>query len=175
MNKVEKTQVISILTDKFANSSVFYLTDSSKLTVEQINKLRGICYEKDVEFKVIKNTLARLALEANSEDKGFEPLYEALKGPTAIMFSETGNLPAKIISEFRKDYDRPILKAAYIDSAVYIGDDKLESLKNIKSKEELIGDIITLLQSPVKTVLGSLQSGGNTISGLLKALEERVQ
>lgn len=174
MNKAEKTQVISILTDKFANSSVFYLTDSSKLTVEQINKLRGICYEKDVEFKVIKNTLAKKALEANAEDKGFEPLYEALKGPTAIMFSDTGNVPAKIISEFRKDYDRPILKAAYVDTAVYIGDDQLDTLKNIKSKEELIGDIITLLQSPVKTVLGSLQSGGNTITGLLKALEERA-
>jgi large subunit ribosomal protein L10 len=174
MNKAEKTQVISFLTDKFANSSVFYLTDSSKLTVEQINKLRGICYEKDVEFKVIKNTLARLAMEPNADEKGFEPLYEALKGPTAIMFSDTGNLPARIISEFRKEYDRPILKAAYVDSSVYIGDEQLITLTNLKSKEELIGDIITLLQSPVKTVIGSLKSGGNTISGLLKALEERA-
>lgn len=174
MNKAEKTQVISILTDKFANSSVFYLTDSSTLTVEQINKLRRICFEKDIEFKVVKNNLVRLAMEANADDKGFEPLYEALKGPTAIMFSDTGNLPAKVISEFRKDYDRPILKAAYVDSAVYIGDDELDNLKNIKSKEELIGDIITLLQSPTKNVIGSLKSGGNTISGLLKALEERA-
>lgn len=174
MNKAEKTQVISILTDKFANSSVFYLTDSSTLNVEQINKLRGICFEKDIEFKVVKNNLARLAMEANADEKGFEPLFEALKGPTAIMFSGTGNLPAKVISEFRKDYDRPILKAAYVDTAVYIGDDQLDTLKNIKSKEELIGDIITLLQSPTKNVIGSLKSGGSTITGLLKALEERA-
>ena len=174
MNKAEKTQVISILTDKFANSSVFYLTDSSTLTVEQINKLRGICFEKDVEFKVIKNTLAKLAMKPNAEEKGFEPLYEALKGPTAVMFSDTGNLPAKIIAEFRKEYDRPILKAAYVDSSVYIGDDQLDTLKNIKSKEELIGDIITLLQSPTKNVIGSLKSGANTVTGLLKALEERA-
>ncbi|HHH52677.1 MAG TPA: 50S ribosomal protein L10 [Bacteroidetes bacterium] len=174
MNKTEKTQIISILADKFANSSVFYLTDSSTLTVEQINKFRRICFEKGVEFKVVKNTMARLAMEANAEEKGFEPLYDALKGPTAIMFSDTGNLPAKIISEFRKDFERPILKAAYVESAVYFGDDKLEDLTKIKSKEELIGDIITLLQSPVKNVIGSLKSGGNTISGLLKALEERA-
>ncbi len=174
MNKTEKTQIISILADKFANSSVFYLTDSSTLTVEQINKFRRICFEKGVEFKVVKNTMARLALESNSEEKGFEPLYDALKGPTAIMFSDTGNLPAKIISEFRKDFDRPILKAAYVESAIYFGDDKLEDLTKIKSKEELIGDIIALLQSPVKNVIGSLKSGGNTIAGLLKALEERA-
>ncbi len=174
MNKAQKTEVISFLTDKFANSSVFYLTDSSTLTVEQVNKLRRICFEKDVEFKVIKNTLSRKALEPSAEEKGFEPLYEHLKGPTAIMFSETGNLPAKIIKEFRKEYERPILKAAYIDSAVYAGDDQLDTLAKIKSKEELIGDIIGLLQSPVKNVVGSLQSSGNTISGLLKALEERA-
>ncbi len=174
MNKAEKTRVISILADKFANSSVFYLTDSSTLTVEQVNKLRRICFEKDVEFKVVKNNLARLAMESSAGEKGFEPLYDALKGPTAIMFSDTGNLPAKIISEFRKDFDRPILKAAYIESAVYFGDENLDTLKNIKSKEELIADIIALLQSPVKNVVGSLKSGGNTIMGLLKALEERA-
>ena len=113
-------------------------------------------------------------MESNAEEKGFEPLYDALKGPTAIMFSDTGNLPAKIIAEFRKDFERPILKAAYIESAVYFGDDKLDALKSIKSKEELIADIIALLQSPIKNVVGSLKSGGNTISGLLKALEERA-
>jgi large subunit ribosomal protein L10 len=174
MNKAEKTRVISILADKFANSSVFYLTDSSTLTVEQVNKLRRICFEKNVEFKVVKNNLARLAMESNAEEKGFEPLYDALKGPTAIMFSETGNLPAKIIAEFRKNFERPILKAAYIESAVYFGDDQLDALKSIKSKEELIADIIALLQSPIKNVVGSLKSGGNTITGLLKALEERA-
>ncbi len=174
MNKTEKTRVISLLTDKFADNSVFYLMDSSTLTVEQVNKLRRICFEKNVEFKVVKNNLARLAMEPNAEEKGFQPLYDALKGPTAIMFADTGNLPAKIISEFRKDHDKPVLKAAYIESALYFGDESLEALKSIKSKEELIGDIIALLQSPVKNVIGSLKSGGDTISGLLKALEERA-
>lgn len=174
MKKVEKTQTISELTDKLSSASVFYLTDSSSLTVEQINKFRRICFEKGVEYKIIKNKLAKLAMEASPSEKGFEPLYEALKGPTGIMFAENGNLPAKIILEFRKEFDKPVLKAAYVDSAVYFGDDQLKTLKSLKSKEEIIGDIIALLQSPVKQVLGSLQSGGQTVMGLLKALEERA-
>jgi large subunit ribosomal protein L10 len=174
MNKVEKTQNISALTEKFASASVLYLTDSSTLTVEQVNKFRRVCFEKGVEFKVVKNKLAKLAMGASPVEKGFESLYDALKGPTAIMFADNGNLPAKIILEFRKEFERPLLKAAYVDTAVYYGDDKLEALKNIKSKEELIGDVIALLQSPIKRVLGSVQSGGNTIMGLLKALEERA-
>ncbi|MGE5354922.1 MAG: 50S ribosomal protein L10 [Deltaproteobacteria bacterium] len=174
MNKVEKTQNISELTEKFSSASVLYLTDSSTLSVEQINKFRRICFEKGVEFKVVKNKLAKKAMSASPVEKGFDALFDALKGPTGIMFAENGNLPAKIILEFRKEFERPVLKAAYVDTAVYYGDDKLESLKNIKSKEELIGDIIALLQSPAKRVIGSLQSGGNTIMGLLKALEERA-
>jgi large subunit ribosomal protein L10 len=174
MNKVEKTQNISELAEKFSSASVLYLTDSSTLSVEQVNKFRRICFEKGVEFKVVKNKLAKKAMGESPSEKGFDGLYDALKGPTAIMFAENGNLPAKIILEFRKEFDRPILKAAYVDTAIYYGDDKLEALKNIKSKEELVGDIIALLQSPVKRVLGSLQSGGNTIMGLLKALEERA-
>jgi large subunit ribosomal protein L10 len=174
MNKVEKTQNISELAEKFSSASVLYLTDSSTLSVEQVNKFRRICFEKGVEFKVVKNKLAKKAMGESPSEKGFDALYDALKGPTAIMFAENGNLPAKIILEFRKEFDRPLLKAAYVDTAIYYGDDKLEALKNIKSKEELVGDIIALLQSPVKRVLGSLQSGGNTIMGLLKALEERA-
>jgi large subunit ribosomal protein L10 len=174
MNKVEKTRTISELADKLANSSVFYLTDSSSLTVEQINKFRRICFDKGIEYRVVKNTLTKLAMDASPAEKGFEPLYEALKGPTGIMFAENGNLPAKIILEFRKEFDRPVLKAAYVDSAVYFGDEALKSLKSLKSKEEIIADIIALLQSPVKHVLGSLQSGGQTVMGLLKALEERA-
>ena len=174
MNKVEKTQNISALTEKFSSASVLYLTDSSTLTVEQINKFRRICFDKGVEFKVVKNKLAKLAMSASPEDKGFESLFDALKGPTAIMFAENGNLPAKIILEFRKEFDRPLLKAAYIDMAVYYGDDKLDALKKIKSKEELLGDLIALLQSPMKQVLGSVKSGGSTVMGLLKALEERA-
>lgn len=175
MTRSEKTQVIEDLKAKLADAQYFYITDSSELTVAQVSQLRALCYEKGVEMKVVKNTLAKKAMESFGEERGFANLYEALKGPTAIMFSETGNVPAKLIKEFRQSYDKPLLKAAYIDSDVFIGDDQLDALKSLKSKEELIGDVILLLQSPIKNVLGSLQSGGNTLSGLLKALEERAE
>lgn len=173
MTKAQKTALIAELKQKFSESSFFYITDSSTLTVEQVNKLRALCYEKGVEMKVVKNTLAIKALEENAEEKNYTPLFDALKGPTAILFAETGNVPAKVIKEFREKNERPILKAAYIDSDIFMGDDQVEALASLKSKEDLIGDIILLLQSPVKNVLGSLQSGGNTIAGLVKALQER--
>ncbi len=175
MTREEKTQAIAALKDKFENNQYFYVTDSSTLTVGQVNKLRGLCHEKGVELKVVKNTLVKKALEQAEGENGYEQLYEALTGPTAIMFSETANVPAKLIKEFREKFDRPVLKAAYIDSDVFLGDDQVEVLAALKSKEELIGDVILLLQSPIKNVLGSIQSGGNTISGLLKALEDRAQ
>jgi len=175
MTRAEKTTAIAELKEKFSNNSFFYLTDSSTLTVEQVNKLRGLCFEKGVEMKVVKNTLAIKALQDAPEEKGYAQLYESLKGPTAIMFTETANVPAKIIEEFRKGHERPILKAAYIDTSVYVGDDQVKALAALKSKEELIGEIISLLQSPAKTVISSLQSGGSTIMGLLKALEERAE
>jgi len=133
---------------------------------------RRKCFEKGVEIKVLKNTLVRKALE-QVNDTAYTDLYDALKGPTAIMFSETSNVPAKLIKEFRKDHEKPVLKAAYIDSDIFLGDEQVEQLSNLKSKDELIGDVLLLLESPIKNVLGSLQSGGNTLSGLLKALEER--
>ena len=173
MNKTEKTQLIEVLKEKFDSAQYFYIADSSTLTVDDINKLRALCYEKGVEMRVVKNTLAQKALDSFGEDKNFGPLSEALKGPSTLFFSETGNAPAKVIKEYRDGGERPILKAAYIDSDVYMGDDQLDVLTALKSKEELIGDIIVLLQSPIKNVLGSLQSGQNTISGLLKALENR--
>ena len=173
MNKNEKTQLIEDLKVKLADAQYFYITDSSELTVAQVNQLRGLCYKQGVEMKVVKNTLARKALESFGEDKGFEGLYDALKGPTTILFSETGNVPAKLIKEFRESHDKPLLKAAYIDSDVFIGDDQLDVLKSLKSKEELIGEVIVLLQSPIKNVLGSLESGKSTLAGLVKALEER--
>ncbi len=173
MTRADKTAAIAELKDKFSNNNFFYLTDSSTMTVEQVSKLRRMCFENDVEMKVIKNTLAIKALEDQPEDRGFNALFESLKGPTAIMFSSTANLPAKLIKEYRGKDERPILKAAYIDSDVYIGDDQLAALAALKSKEDLIGEVISLLQSPIKNVIGSLQSGGNTLSGLLKALEER--
>lgn len=175
MTRAEKTTAIAELKEKFSNNSFFYLTDSSTLTVEQVNKLRGLCYEKGVEMKVVKNTLAIKALEDAPEEKGYAELYESLKGPTAIMFTETANVPAKIIEEFRKDSERPILKAAYIDTSVYVGDDQIKTLAALKSREELIGEIIGLLQSPAKNLISSLQSGGSTIMGLLKSLEERAE
>lgn len=174
MTKEEKSLIINDLREKFASNSYFYIADSSKLNVEQINNLRALCFEKGVEMKVVKNTLAQKALEKDAEERGFEGLYVALKGPTTLLFSDTGNVPAKLIKEFRKKHDRPLLKAAYIDSDIFIGDEQVEVLASLKSREELVGDIILILQSPIKNVLGSVQSAGQTISGLLKALEERA-
>jgi len=175
MNKQDKTQLIEDLKAKFDSAQYFYIADSSTLTVGEVNKLRALCYEKGVEMKVVKNTLAQKALDSFGEERGFGQLNEALKGPSTLFFSETGNAPAKLIKEYRESSERPILKAAYIDSDVYLGDDQLEALSSLKSREELIGDVIVLLQSPIKNVLGSLQSGQNTISGLLKALENRAE
>ena len=175
MTRAEKDMVIDELKGKFSENQFFYLTDSSTLTVAEVNDLRRMCFEKGVEMRVVKNKLAIKAMEALAEEKNLEPLYDALKGPTTILFTETSNVPAKIIEEYRKTHEMPVLKAAYIDSDVYLGDDELKTLASLKSKEELVGDVIMLLQSPIKNVLGSLQSGGNTISGLLKALENRTE
>ncbi len=173
MTRSDKATAIEQLKEKFENSQFFYIADSSALTVEAVNKLRALCYEKDVEMKVVKNTLAIKALE-QLEGDGYSELHAQLKGPSTIMFAETANAPAKLIKEFRKSHDKPVLKGAYIDSDIYTGDDAVDMLAALKSKEELIGDIILLLQSPIKNVVGSLQSGGSTISGLLKALENRA-
>jgi len=173
MTRTEKGTQIEELKEKFSNSSFFYLTDSSTLTVEEVSELRGMLYEKGIEMKVVKNTLAKKALEASADEKGYAPLYDALKGPTAVLFTETANSPARVIEEFRKKHEKPTLKAAYIDTDVFFGDDQLKALAALKSKEELVGEIITLLQSPAKTVISALKSGGSTISGLLKALEQR--
>ncbi len=175
MTKAEKTATIEALKEKFASSEFFYLTDSSTLTVAEVNDFRRLCFQKGIEMKVVKNTLVKKALEDAPEEKRYQDLYEALKGPTAILFTETANLPARVLKDYRENNEKPVLKAAYIDSSVYVGDDQIETLSKLKSKEELIGEVIVLLQSPVKNVLGSLQSAGNTLSGLLKALEERAE
>jgi len=174
MTRQEKATVIEELKEKFENNDFFYITDSSTLTVQEVNSFRQLCFEKGVEMKVVKNTLAQKALESAPEEKNYAQIYEALKGPTAFLFTETANVPARLIKEFREDHDRPILKAAYIDTSVYMGDDQIEPLTKLKSKEELLGEVIGLLQSPIKNVISSLQSGGQTLSGLLKALEERA-
>ena len=138
--------------------------------------LRRRFFEKGIEMRVVKNTLTRKALEsAASDTNNFEGLYDALKGPTAILFTDVANTPAKVIKEFRKEKDgnKPQIKAAYIDSAIYLGDDQLEALANLKSKEDLLGELISLLQSPMSNLLSQIGSGGQNVMGLLKALEER--
>jgi len=173
MTRTEKATAVEELKQKFEEYSFFYLTDSSTLTVEQINKLRRECFEKEVEMKVVKNTLVAKAFEGAPEEKNYGKLLESLKGPTSIMFSKVANVPAKVIEEFRKKSDYPILKAAYVDADIFVGDDQVKALASLKSKEDLIGDVIMLLQSPMKNLLGSLQSGQGTLTGILKTLESK--
>ena len=173
MTRKEKGEVLEALTQKFRDAEFFYVADTSTLTVAESNELRAAAHEAGVTVQVVKNTLARKALEAVAEEKNAEGIYEALQGPTALMFGESAKAPASIIKEFRRTHERPVLKGAYIDSAIYLGDDHLDALTKIKSREELVGDVILLLQSPAKNVVSALSSGGQTISGLLKALEER--
>lgn len=171
MNKAEKQATIDSLTEKFSNANFFYFTDTSGLSVEKINKLRRICFEKGINLQVAKNTLIKKALVSGG--KFSDELGPVLNGPTAIMFTETGNVPAKVIKAFRAGGDKPALKAAYIDSAIYVGENQLEALINVKSKEELVGDIIALLQSPAKNVVSALKSSGGKLAGIVKTLQER--
>lgn len=173
MTREQKAQVIEELSQKLSETDFFYLVDASGLTVAEINSFRGMCFDKGLEYKVYKNTLVKKALENQEED--FTDLYDVLKGTTGVMFSaEAGNLPAKVVKQYRKGgAEKPILKAASINADFFIGDDQLEALSKLKSKAELIGEIIGLLQSPAKNVISSLQSGGNKLSGILKTLSER--
>ena len=171
MTREEKSQVIQDLTGKLADNPVIYLADISGLNAADTSDLRRACFEANVKLAVVKNTLLSKAMETS--DKDFGELPEVLKGNTSLMLAETGNAPAKVIKAFRKGKDRPILKGAYVEEAVYVGDDQLENLVNIKSKEELIGDIIGLLQSPAKNVISALQSGGGKIHGILQTLSEK--
>ncbi len=176
MTREEKSVVIEELSAKFKDSPYFYIADSSQLTVENINKFRGLCFTKGIEMRVVKNTMIKKALEAaGGEDAGYGDIYSALTGPSSLMFTEVANSPAKVIKEFRKSFDKPVLKAAFIDTAIFLGDDALDQLASLKSKEELLGDIVLLLQSPAKNVISALKSGGSTIAGLVKALQERAQ
>lgn len=171
MKREDKYQIIESLTKKLESRDVVYLTDTSELDVETINKLRRLCFRRNVNMQVVKNALLRKAMEAS--DKNFEPLYQVLKGSTSVLLADTGNLPARLIKEFRKTSPKPILKGAYVQEAFFIGDDQLDLLTNLKSKDELIGDLIGLLQSPARNVISALQSGGNTIAGVLKTLSEK--
>ena len=171
MTKQEKVQAIEDLTAKLAENQNIYLTDVSDLDALTTSSLRRACFKAGVKLTVVKNTLLAKAMEAS--DKDFGDLTGVLKGNTAMMFSVSGNGPAKVIKDFRKKSDRPILKGAYIEEAVYLGDDQVEALVNIKSKDELIGEIITLLQSPAKNVVSALQASGGALAGIIKTLAEK--
>ncbi len=175
MTRQEKMTAVAELKDKFSSTPFIYLTDSSAMSVAEVTDFRRKCFEQNVEMKVIKNTLAIKAIEQLDNKESFEEILPLLEGTTALLFTSTANVPGKILKEFRKKNDKPLLKGAFIDTDVFVGDDQINTLSSMKSKEDLIGDIVMLLQSPMKTLISSLQSGGQTLSGLLKALEERDQ
>jgi large subunit ribosomal protein L10 len=171
MTREEKSQEIENLKSLLSDVDTLYVADISGLNAETTSALRRLCASRAVKLSVVKNTLLKKAME--STDRDFSDLLPTLKGNTSIMVSDTGNVPAKLIKDFRKKSDKPILKGAWVDEAVFIGDDQLDALSELKSKIELIGEVITLLQSPVSNVMSALQSGNNTLAGLLKTLEER--
>jgi large subunit ribosomal protein L10 len=171
MNKAEKIKVIDDLSSSLSESKNLYLTDISGLNASQTSDLRRACYKADIKLSVVKNTMLHRAIEASNKD--FGDITSVLKGNTSIMFSESGNEPAKIIKQFRKKNDKPILKAAFIEEAIYIGDNQLDILVAIKSREELIGEIVGLLKSPIQNLVSALNAGGKNLSGVLKTLSER--
>jgi large subunit ribosomal protein L10 len=173
MTREEKSIVIKDLTTKLADSSNVYLADISGLNAAVTSDLRRACFKADVKLMVVKNTL--LAKAMDSTDKEFGELVDILKGSTSIMLSETGNAPAKVIKNFRKKNEKPILKGAYVAESIYVGDENLDALVDIKSKEEVIGDIIGLLQSPAKNVVSALKSSGGKLSGILKTLSQKEE
>lgn len=176
MTREDKIQVVKDLSEKLSNCRSYYITDTSELTVDDINKFRRVCFERGLSYGVYKNKLIQKALETQESD--CSKLGEVLKGFSGIIFGEEtpANAPAKAIKEFRdKGFKKPILKGAYIDTDIYIGDEHLSTLSSLKSKEELVGDIIGLLQSPAKNVISALKSGGDTIGGIIKTLSERSE
>jgi len=171
MNKDEKHELVLDLSEKIKEYGNFYITDTANLTVAKVNDIRRKCFESDITMQVAKNSLIKKAMEAAGGD--FSPIYDVLKGSSTILFTKSATAPAKLIKQLRKTGEKPILKAAYIDSAVFVGDNQLDTLINLKSKEQLIGEIIGLLQSPAKNVISGLQSGGNKLAGIVKTLQER--
>jgi len=173
MTREEKNKEIELLTVTLEGTDVMYITDIAGLDASQTTNLRRLCYKADIKLSVVKNTLLKKAMEKSSKD--YEDLYPTLEGSTSIMVCQTGNAGAKLIKEFRKKKQtKPVLKGAYIQEAIFVGDHNLDALSDLKSKDELVADIIALLQSPAKNVISGLQSGGSTLAGLLKTLEERA-
>jgi|TARA_B100001939_G_C16919115_1_gene608414 large subunit ribosomal protein L10 len=172
MTKEEKQSAINDLSQTLDSNGVIYITDISELDATATSSLRRQCFAKDIKLSVVKNTLLKKAME-NVKDKDLSELYDILPGPTAIMISEVGNAPAKLIKDFRKKNDKPVLKGAYVEEMVFVGDDQLKTLVDIKSKDELLGEVIGLLQSPAKNVLSALTSSKSTIAGIVKTLSEK--
>lgn len=173
MTREDKLDLINTLKDRLSETDAIYLADISGLNAQKTVALRRACFKADVKLMVVKNTLLAQAMEGT--DKDFGELPTTLKGNTSIFLSETGNSPAKIMKEFRKKNEKPVLKGAYIDEAIYMGDQQIEPLANLKSKDEVIGDIVTILQSPAKNVISALQSGGSKLSGILETLSEKKE
>jgi large subunit ribosomal protein L10 len=171
MKSSEKATIIDSLVEQINSSNHFYLADISDLNAADTSDLRRKCFTQDVKLVVVKNTLLRKALEKS--EKQTDELLRVLKGNTSVMFTDNANVPAKLIKEFRKNRKKPLLKGAYVEESIYIGDDQLDALVAVKSKNELIADVVAILQSPVQTVLSQLQSGGNILHGVLKTLEEK--
>ncbi len=173
MTREEKAKYIDDLATELSEANIFYLADTAELTVEVVNNLRRRCFQSNIRMRVVKNTLLQKAMD-RVEGKDFGNLGDTLSGATSIMFAEVANVPGKLIQEFRKKNEKPILKGAYIEDAIFIGDNQLDALANLKSREELIGEIIGLLQSPAKNVVSGLKGAGGKIAGILKTLEERA-
>src|SRR6056297_2329401 len=171
MKSTEKQVIINSLLEQIDSYNHFYLTDISGLNAADTSDLRRMCFKREVKLVVAKNTLLRKALQGST--KNAEELYDVLKGNTSVMFTETGNVPAKLIKEFRKKHKKPLLKAAFVEESVYVGENQLDALVAVKSKDELLADVVALLQSPMQTLLSQLQSGGNTIHGVLETLKEK--
>lgn len=173
MTREEKQAQVAKLEEMLSSRAHFYLADISGLTAEQTTQLRRLCFEHGVELHVVKNTLLHRALQ-NRQVAEYEPLYAHLSGSTCVILSDVANAPARLIKEFRRTSDKPILKAAYVSESVYEGDEQLELLSTLKSREELIADVVMLLQSPMHRVVGALASAGGNLSGILKTLSERA-
>ncbi|HNQ60925.1 MAG TPA: 50S ribosomal protein L10 [Bacteroidia bacterium] len=174
MKREEKDVIIgeiTVLLDKYPN---IYITDTSSLSVAKTNQLRRLCFNKGVKMLVAKNTLIQKAME-KKDAEAYREIFSSLKGTSALMFSEVGNVPARLIKDFRKAADKPVLKGAWVETAVFLGDNQLETLVNLKSRNELIGDIIALLQSPAKNVISALSSSGGKLAGIVKTLSERPE
>ena len=171
MNKNQKQNIIDIIKSQLDSTSTIYITDCSGLDAVSTSKLRRECFKSNIKLSVVKNTFLSRAMDDVNKD--FGDLKSQLAGNTALMFSETANAPAKVIKKFRKNFEKPILKGAFIEESIYIGDDVLDTLVNIKSKEELIGEVLTLLQSPAQNLISALKSSGTKLSGVIKTLSEK--